>query len=64
MPFELYERIALSQFGRQRIPDPWSGSSKTPIAVSAPCASNSTRHWIGWAESAWSRGRMSEVSWQ
>jgi len=33
MPFELSERIALSQFGRQVIPDPWSGSSKTPIAV-------------------------------
>jgi len=48
----LSERIALLQFGWQGIPDLWSGSSKTPIAVSVPCASNNTRHWIGWAESA------------
>jgi len=31
MQFKLLERATLSQFIRQKIPDAWSGSSKTPI---------------------------------
>jgi len=35
MPCELFKRVKMLQFSRQRIPDPWpSSSSKTPIASS------------------------------
>jgi len=43
MSFELFESITLSQFGKQRIPDPSPSSNKTPIAISVPCTLNSTR---------------------